>query len=127
MSPANGQLPRTPENCHQEQIMRWWAYYHKRLGCEEWELHHSPNGGSRHKAEAARLKAQGVRPGYPDLLLDVPRGAYHGLRIELKAIGGKLSDDQKKWLKQLQARGFHAVMCVGYDEAVAVIEKYLRT
>ena len=32
-------------------------------------LFHPPNGGSRHIAEATKLKAMGVRKGVPDLLL----------------------------------------------------------
>ena len=43
-----------------------------------------PNGGYRPMTTAAMLKAEGVKAGYPDILLDVARGPYHGLRIELK-------------------------------------------
>jgi hypothetical protein len=32
-------------------------------------LFHVPNGGSRHVAEAVKLKAMGTRQGVPDLLL----------------------------------------------------------
>ena len=42
-------------------------------------LYHVPNGGSRHKAEAGRLRAEGVKAGVPDLCLPVARGQYHGL------------------------------------------------
>ena len=45
---------------------------------------HIPNGGYRNKAEAAHLKAQGVRPGVPDLCVPVARHGYHGLYIEMK-------------------------------------------
>lgn len=44
-------------------------------------LYHVPNGGSRNKIEAARLRAQGVKSGVPDLCLPVARGASHGLYI----------------------------------------------
>ena len=36
-----------------------------------------PNGGSRHPAEAARLKAQGVKAGVPDLCIPVARGSQN--------------------------------------------------
>ena len=56
-------------------------------------LYHVPNGGSRHKAEAGRLRAEGVKAGVPDLCLPVARGQYHGLYIELKRQrGGRTSD-----------------------------------
>lgn len=46
-------------------------------------LYHVPNGGSRNKIEAARLRAQGVKSGVPDLCLPVARGANENLqRIE---------------------------------------------
>lgn len=55
-------------------------------------LYHVPNGGSRHKAEAGRLRAEGVKAGVPDLCLPVARGQYHGLYIELKRQrGGRTS------------------------------------
>jgi|GEM_PF-5137145 len=56
-----------------------------------------PNGGRRNKAEAAKLKAMGVRKGIPDLFLPIPRQGYHGLYIETKKIkNGKVSPDQQK-------------------------------
>ena len=61
-------------------------------------LYHVPNGGSRHKAEAGRLRAEGVKAGVPDLCLPVARGQYHGLYIELKRQrGGRTSDHQSEW------------------------------
>ncbi len=51
-----------------------------------------PNGGSRDKREAARLKWQGVTPGIPDLLILLD-GCVLG--IELKTATGRLSDAQK--------------------------------
>lgn len=60
-------------------------------------LYHVPNGGSRHKAEAGRLRAEGVKAGVPDLCLPVARGQYHGLYIELKRQrGGRTSDHQSE-------------------------------
>lgn len=47
-----------------------------------------PNGGDRHPAVAAKLKAEGVKAGVPDIFLPVPRNGYHGLFIELKELKG---------------------------------------
>ena len=84
-----------------------------------------PNGGHRHKATAGRLKAEGVRRGVPDLCLPFACGGFHGLFIELKAQGGRASDEQKKWIEALQAQGYRAEVCVGADEAWDVICEYL--
>lgn len=89
-------------------------------------LHHSPNGGSRHIAEAAKFKRMGVKRGYPDLILDVAKDGYHGARIELKkATGGRTSKEQKERLQMLADEGYYAVVAKGYDEAVEVISKYM--
>lgn len=92
----------------------------------EW-LYHVPNGGSRNRAEAARLKAQGVKPGVPDLCLPVAKGGYHGLYIELKRLkGGRLSRDQAKWLESLSRGGYLATICSGWEQAAQIIQNYLE-
>lgn len=87
-----------------------------------------PNGGVRHKAVAAKLKAEGVRPGYPDLLLDVPRQGFHGLRIEMKrrkASPSAVSKDQREWHDLLRHHGYRVEVCHGWESAWAVICDYL--
>lgn len=52
-----------------------------------------PNGGHRHIRTATKLKAEGVRPGVPDLCFVLPGGRFAGL--ELKSKKGRLSPEQK--------------------------------
>lgn len=86
-----------------------------------------PNGGARHIRTALRLKAEGVRAGVPDLFFAVPSGGYHGLFIEMKRrTGGRLSKDQREFMRALIAEGYRAEVCRGCDEALAVMEDYLR-
>lgn len=86
-----------------------------------------PNGGYRCKKTAGRLKAAGVRPGFPDLLLLVPRHGFAGLVIELKRLtGGVVSDDQRDWLGWLTDQNFACYLCRGFAEAQAVIQQYIR-
>jgi hypothetical protein len=90
-------------------------------------LYHVPNGGSRHKAEAGRLRAQGVKSGVPDLCLPVARGTNHGLYIELKRQrGGRISEEQVRWINGLLKQGYAAAVCKGWQEAANVITDYLR-
>lgn len=95
-------------------------------------LYATPNGESRGDSpktraiRGLRLRAEGVRPGVPDLFLPEPVGDFHGLYIELKKRrGGKVSDDQVKWKTRLQARRFCVVVCKGSDEAIDTITMYL--
>lgn len=89
-------------------------------------LYHIPNGGKRNAIEGARFKRMGVKPGVPDLFLPVPRGKYHGLYIELKSAKGRLSENQKVWLRELAKRGYAACVCFGFDEARRDIIDYLE-
>lgn len=90
-------------------------------------MFHIPNGGSRNKIEAAKLKRQGVRAGVPDIFLPAARGGYHGLFIELKRqTGGKVSREQEEMIKALRAQGYRAEVCRGWDEARETIQRYLE-
>lgn len=89
-------------------------------------LHAIPNGGSRDIREAKNLKRQGVKAGVPDLCLPVPKGAYHGLYIEMKVGRNKPSAKQKEWLAALAENGYAVCVCYGAAEARKHIEKYLR-
>lgn len=84
-----------------------------------------PNGGSRHPAEAAKFKRCGVKAGVPDVMLVLPAGAYHGLFLELKAYGGRLSDVQREFHAVLREAGYQVETCYGWVEASEVIENYL--
>lgn len=89
-------------------------------------LYHIPNGGSRHPAEAARLKQQGVKAGVPDLCLPVARGGYNGLYIELKAGRNRPTSAQEDWLGWLNQQGYRAVVCWGWQAAKDEIMAYLE-
>lgn len=85
-----------------------------------------PNGGERHKAVAAKLKAEGVKPGVPDLCLPVPSGDYHGLFIEMKRIrGSKTTSDQLEWIEALRKQGYRVEVCNGWEAAKDVLLEYL--
>ena len=90
-------------------------------------LHHIPNGGKRSKAEAGRFRAMGVKSGVPDLFLPVPRGKFHGLWIEMKRTkDGKVSENQKWWLKALNSLGYSAQVAYGAEQAIRQLEEYLN-
>lgn len=73
-----------------------------------------PNGGWRDIKTAARLKAEGVCKGVPDLF--IPEWRFW---IEMKRQkGGRASEEQKDWIEYLTATGYKAVVCKGKDEAL---------
>lgn len=119
------QLPVPTESVEQINLFRWANWQmgaHPEL---KW-LYHVPNGGFRNKATAGRLKAEGVKSGVPDLCLPVPRGAYHGLYIEMKRIkGNTTTEDQDDWLEFLTHQGYYTDVCKGWEAATHVILEYL--
>jgi hypothetical protein len=84
-----------------------------------------PNGGSRNKIEAAKLKATGVTPGVSDLIFLLPRHGFPNLVIEMKTPTGSQSPEQKAWQKEVEAAGSKYVICRTVDEFIATINNYL--
>jgi hypothetical protein len=86
-----------------------------------------PNGGMRHPAVAAQLKAEGVKPGVPDLFLAHPSNGAPGLFIEMKRrVGGRLSPEQQAWRERLTMNGYRVRVCKGWEEAKVEIINYLK-
>ena len=86
-----------------------------------------PNGGARHPAVAAQLKRSGVKSGVPDLFAPIPiPGASAGLWIEMKAPGGKVSQNQDDYLRFLYEVGFTTKVCYSAQDAVDEIKMYLE-
>lgn len=113
------------EEQEQTVVMHWAAMMTGRWP-ELRLLFHIPNGGKRSKSEAARFRAAGVRSGVPDLFLPCSRGGFHGLWIEMKAIGGRVSREQEQWRKELMEQGYMSVVCYGAAAAIETIEKYMH-
>jgi hypothetical protein len=87
-----------------------------------------PNGGRRDKIGAVMLRAEGLRKGFPDLIVPVSVGEYIGLAIEMKKRDGvpsDIKDNQKTWLDFLELQGWKSVVCFGADHAIEQITKYL--
>lgn len=85
-----------------------------------------PNGGDRNKIVAAKMKAEGVKPGVPDYLLPAARNGFNGLAIELKSMTGSASREQKQWIENLRDEGWKAEVCRGWEKAWDVIREYVE-
>jgi hypothetical protein len=104
-------------------------------------MHAIANGGKRDKITAAKLKAEGVKPGVPDIFLPVPMPMsglnrwdrrYCGLYIEMKrpkATGqaaGSTSDDQDTWIVYLRSAGYAVGVYFDWRSAAKDIEDYIN-
>lgn len=102
---------------------------------------HIPNGGSRsrktvvsktgksstYSPEGVTFKKMGVRAGVFDFFIPLPILKYHGLFVELKSKNAsKVSSAQLIWKDIMRNKGYAAEICYGADEAIKVINCYMR-
>ena len=109
-------------------------------------LHAIKNAGHGDAIRGAMSKAEGVKPGVPDIMLPVPvqcrleiePGRFsggliwkHGLYIELKRLkskrgaAGKTSPVQEDWRDYLKSAGYAVEVCHGWEAARNAILHYL--
>lgn len=121
---------------HDEQSALFtWASWHLAKYPDLRLMFAIPNGGHRNLLVAKKMKAEGTKPGVPDIFLPVPRGPHHGLFLEMKAenhrpkregSSGGLSDVQQQWIADLRAQGYAARVAYGVRDAIEIVETYLR-
>lgn len=120
--------PRALE--HQEQAALFqWAAIEARRDPRLLLLNASQNGLRASSIQQAVLaKKCGMKKGFPDVFLSVAANGWHGLFIEMKRKGGvpsDISDEQRGWIIALLEQRYWAVVCFGWEQAVAQIEMYL--
>lgn len=113
------------EDTEQINVVSWANWNVNRYPELKW-LHHVPNGGSRNKQEAVKLKQMGVKAGVSDLCLPYPKGLYCGLYIEMKFGDNRQQETQKEFLTDMAAAGHFVATCYSAEEAIKVIEEYLK-
>jgi hypothetical protein len=93
----------------------------------------TPNGAqlagnaSRRAAKMNILKQEGFLPGVSDLIIFEPRGEYSALFLEMKrAVGGKASENQLWFLREVEPRGGFGAVAFGFDEAKDIVDNYLK-
>ena len=114
-------VPFRAVNASEEQVQRALAEY------LAWNLKpgvmwtHMPSGGMRDRVAGAKLKAMGHHAGWPDLQF-VFGGTI--LFLELKTVGGRVSDTQFEVHQALRAQGVTVRVAAGLDEALAIIDMW---
>lgn len=112
------------EHSEQSALFEWAARLEGRAP-ELALLYAIPNGGHRHPAVAARMKAEGVKAGVPDIHLPIARMGYNGLYIELKVGRNKPTARQIAWHVALKAHGHCVDVSYSWQEAAQKIARYL--
>jgi hypothetical protein len=107
-----------PEHQIQKGIIDFWRL----AGRRDLRLIAIPNGELRAQSVALRLKAEGVVPGVPDLLVVRDDGRVGWL--EVKAPGGSMSDAQKGFAHMLVTHGHAWALVRGIDEAQTMLGRW---
>ena len=124
---ASEYLNATPSESVEQQRLFQWARMMQGKHPELEMLFKISNEGKRTRTNGARMRAEGLKKGVPDLCLPVARCGCHALYIELKkADGGRLSSEQIEWLDKLKQQGNMAVVSHGWEPAAQIIEDYLE-
>lgn len=101
-------------------------------------LNSVPNGARVSRSQAQVLKAEGLTAGVADLELNIARGPWHGLKIEMKTESeewhkGKRtltrtyqSPKQREWQAAVEAQGYRYAVCRTLDEFMDTIYSYLQ-
>ena len=101
-----------------------------------------PNGSYKSGSAQRLFKATGLKRGVPDLMLPChrpranpaaattdkhPLATYAGLFLEIKRTrGGVVSPEQAGWIANLEAQGYRACVCYGWEAAWNLIVRYLE-
>lgn len=123
VKPKPTQKRGQPEHEIQVAFFNWVEYHQSRIPNLSL-IHAIPNGGHRHGAVAAKMKAEGARKGVLDVQWPVARGGFVGLDIEFKAPGANPSAEQRDRIDQLQKEGWLCVICWSWEAAARVVLGY---
>lgn len=124
-----------PKSEHDEQVaVMDWIFMNTNKYPELDLVFSVPNGArlasGRDKRLAAiranYLKAEGMRPGAPDLVIPSPRGGYHGMFLEMKAMGGTLKENQEQFIVEAERYNYFCAVAYGADEAIEILQHYLE-
>ena len=119
-----------PEDKTQMGILDYCKLAYPRMHHAVVKIH---NEGQRSRSTNRLLPRLGLRAGASDLFFALPNKRYHGLWMEVKKDGWKLTTAQKehvsrqlKFIEEMNANGYLARMIVGIDEGIALLNEYAR-
>lgn len=126
-----------PEHSLQVALVKWADLMASRVP-ELGMLYAVPNQGTTSKRHTARLVAEGLRSGIPDLCLPVARNGFHGLYMETKVDTWRPTKDggrrryktypnkkQRAWMERLEAEGYCVHVWRTLEEGQRILEEYL--
>jgi len=119
--------PFIPKEYDEQVAIFEWAKYAVKRYPDLTLLYATLNGVRLPIGLAVKMSKAGLKQGPPDINLDVARGGYFGLRVELKRLkDGHVSDAQMAWLGGLEKHGYCTYIAQGARSAIGMIERYVN-
>jgi hypothetical protein len=107
---------------HEQRDVCRWLRAHRIVFCGTLNGARLHSGSGRPDIVGAQLKAIGLQKGLPDLLIFTPppySPGCPGVAIEMKRDAtGRVSDEQRAWLDQLEAYGWKSFVGFGADATI---------
>jgi hypothetical protein len=103
----------------QQSCVKWFKYSFPNVIIASF-----PNEGKRSPSTAARMKAEGMKSGMPDLFIARPSKGYSGLFIEMKYGKGRVTEMQTDCMRKLDNEGYMTFVCYSFDEFKSIVETY---
>ena len=115
--------PAKSEHCLQRAVVKWCDGLGNHL--VRGRFFAVPNGGARDIITGAKLKAEGVRPGSPDLVFFASPGRV--LWVEMKnGSEGTLSKAQKELHQLLRDNAHEVTVCRDLIDTINVISNFYQ-
>jgi len=119
-APPAAKHKRAPgPNQHEDEIQKAAADFLRIALPPPLRFMHIPNGGSRHHAEAAKLKGMGVQEGAADILI---LGWRTFIWIEMKSANGRLRPAQRDWRDWCIGIGAPWFLCRSVEDVADALE-----
>jgi hypothetical protein len=104
----------------QQSCVKWFKYRYPYILIAAF-----PNEGKRTVQSAARMKAEGLLSGMPDLFICFGNSAYHGLFVEMKFGNGKTTTNQDEVIAKLTKQGYQVAVVNSLDMFIETVDNYL--
>lgn len=128
--PAVRKFHLKPEDKTQMAILDYCKMVYPNLYLTVIKIH---NEGQRARSTNRILPRLGMRAGASDLFFAYPTKKYHGLWMEIKKDGWKMTVAQRdhvqrqtNFIDQQNQNGYLARMVIGVDEGIKLLNEYMR-
>jgi hypothetical protein len=113
-TPKPKKMRQYQESVDQKAVVKWLRER------PDWMVIRCENAAKRTPSQAARDKALGMEPGAPDLFLIHKRWPVF---LEMKSIGGVVSEAQTAVHNELAHRGMCVLVAFGSEDAIRQLEE----